>query len=120
VKILVADDNAANRELLREALGMKGHLMTEAVDGEEALAGLDELLPDVILLDINMPKLSGYEVIRRIRLNDRWQKIRVIAVTALAMRGEQEKALAAGFDAYISKPISLACLYQALERVSGE
>ncbi|MDP9266923.1 MAG: response regulator [Acidobacteriota bacterium] len=117
MNILVAEDNAANRELLREALGMKGHSVTEAENGEEALARLEEFAPDMILLDIQMPKLDGYEVIRRIRLDERWQKLKVIALTAFAMRGEQEKALAAGFDGYVSEPITLSVLWAEIEKV---
>jgi CheY-like chemotaxis protein len=118
MNILVAEDNAANRLLLREALGMKGHFVTEAVNGEEALERLEEVAPDILLLDIQMPKLDGYEVLRRIRLDARWRSLKVIALTALAMRGEQEKALAAGFDAYVSKPLSLTDLCQQIERLA--
>jgi len=119
MNILVAEDNAANRELLREALVMKGYSVTEAVNGEEALAKLDEVAPDIILLDIQMPRLDGYEVLERIRRDDRWRTLKVIALTAFAMRGELEIALAAGFDAYVSKPLSLVSLYQEIEKLTS-
>jgi len=116
--VLVAEDNAANRELIREALGVKGHSVTEALDGEEALAKLKDPLPDVLLLDIQMPRMNGYEVIRRIREDRRLQRLKVIALTAFAMRGEREKALSAGFDGYLAKPISLTTLYQQLDEIT--
>jgi two-component system, cell cycle response regulator DivK len=118
VRVLVAEDNAANRELLREALGAKGHAVTEALDGEEVLAMLDTSLPDVVLLDIQMPRLDGYQVIQRIRGNRGWQGLKVIALTAFAMRGEEQRALSAGFDGYLSKPVSLAALYRKLDEFS--
>ena len=115
--ILVVEDNAANRELLKEALGARGHVVTEVTNGEEALATLAQWEPDLVLLDIQMPKLDGYEVIRRIRDDARLHSLKVIALTAFAMRGEEEKTRSAGFDGYVSKPISFRTLYQQIEAV---
>jgi two-component system cell cycle response regulator DivK len=117
--ILIVEDNPENRELLREALAPKKHQIVEAVDGEEALQTMKVLLPDLVLLDIQMPKLGGYEVIRRIREDATLRGIRVVALTALAMRGERERALAAGFDAYISKPISFSLLNAEIEKAEA-
>lgn len=117
MNVLVGEDNAANRELIREAITSKGHSVIEALDGAEVLQQLARSLPDVVLLDIQMPGLSGYEVIRRIRSNPAWRHLPVLALTALAMCGEHEKALAAGFNAYLAKPLSLAALYRALDHV---
>ena len=115
--ILVVEDNAANRELLKEALGARGHLVTEVTNGEEALATLTTWEPDLVLLDIQMPKIDGYEVIRRIRDDARLRSLKVIALTAFAMRGEEEKTRSAGFDGYVSKPISFKTLYQQIDAV---
>jgi CheY-like chemotaxis protein len=115
--ILVAEDNTANRELLREALSLKDYAIVEAADGEEALQVLMERSPDLVLLDIQMPKLDGYEVLHRIRADGGLSGTKVIALTALAMRGERERAMTAGFDGYVSKPITLSALYAEIERV---
>ena len=115
--ILVAEDNAANRELLREALAMRDYAIVEAVDGEEALRMVKERSPDLVLLDIQMPKLDGYEVLRRIRNHAGRSGTKVIALTALAMRGERERAMAAGFDGYVTKPITISALYVEIERM---
>jgi CheY-like chemotaxis protein len=115
--ILIAEDNAANREFLREALTARDHAVVEAVNGEEALRMIERSSPDIVMLDIQMPRLDGYEVLRRVRADAQWCATKMIAVTALAMRGERERALAAGFDGYISKPIALAALYLEIENV---
>jgi CheY-like chemotaxis protein len=104
-KILVAEDNAPSRELLREILQAKGFVVLEAADGEEAIAQF-ALKPDLLLLDIRMPKSSGFDVLQAIRKDPELARTPVFAVTAFAMEGDREQALAAGFDEYISKPIS--------------
>jgi two-component system cell cycle response regulator DivK len=118
--ILIVEDNPENRELLREALTYDNHDIVEAVNGEEALETMRVVLPDLVLLDIQMPKLDGYEVIRRVRADEVLKGTRVVALTALAMRGERERALAAGFDGYISKPISFALLDAEVEKAQGK
>jgi two-component system cell cycle response regulator DivK len=115
--ILIAEDNAANRELLREALTARDHAVVEAVNGEEALRMIEQSSPDLVMVDIQMPRVDGYEVLRRVRADAQWSATKMIAVTAFAMRGERERALAAGFDGYISKPIALAALYLEMEKV---
>ena len=105
--ILVVDDNQDNRELVVKVLTAKGYQIHEAVDGEEALSKVAETRPDLILMDISIPKLDGYEVTRRLKSNDAFHAIPVIALTAHAMKGDREKALAAGCDGYISKPINV-------------
>lgn len=105
--ILVVDDNQDNRELVVKVLKGKGYQIAEAVDGEEALSKVEELMPDLILMDISIPKLDGYEVTRRLKSNVALCAIPVIALTAHAMKGDREKALAAGCDGYISKPINV-------------
>src|SRR5262245_46797432 len=113
--ILVADDNAVSRELVREALEEAGYHVVEAADGGEALAKARESSPDLALLDIRMPVLDGYANGRAIREDARLAVLPVIALTAFAMRGDPEKALAAGFDGYLSKPIRIEELRSAVE-----
>lgn len=114
-RVLVADDNPAGRELIRE--GLTGHVasIVEAGNGREALAKIREARPDLVLLDIQMPEMDGYEVVREIRRDPALKDLRIIAVTAFAMQGDREKALAAGFDDYITKPINFAHLKAQLE-----
>lgn len=114
MKILIAEDNAVNRELLCEILGAE-YEVVEAVDGQEAVAKLQETHPDLVLLDINMPVLDGFAVLQRIRENPDFAQLPVIAVTAYAMKFDRERILSAGFDGYLSKPISAAALLGEVE-----
>jgi two-component system, cell cycle response regulator DivK len=109
-KILVAEDNPVNRELIREILGESEYEVIEACDGQEALDKIAEARPDLVLLDIQMPVLDGYAVLRRLRDNPPSPTPRVIALTAYAMQGDRERALAAGFDDYVTKPIDVKTL----------
>lgn len=115
-KILVAEDNPANRELIREILEAHGYQVVEALDGEEALRKVEETQPNLVLLDIQMPKLDGYSVLYRLRENPRYAHLPVIALTAFAMRGDWEKGLAAGFSAYITKPVTASLLTREIEQ----
>jgi CheY-like chemotaxis protein len=117
MKILVAEDNAVNRELLRELLEMRGHAVIEACNGEEALRVLEESRPDILLLDLGMPVLDGYGTVRRVRANPGFATLPVLAVTAYAMQGDKERILRSGFDGYLSKPINPTLLFQELERL---
>lgn len=106
-KILVVDDNEDGRELVVKILKNRGYQMIEAVDGEEALEKASAECPDLILLDISIPKLDGYEVTRRLKSQVKFKDTPIIALTAHAMKGDREKALEAGCDGYISKPIDI-------------
>jgi CheY-like chemotaxis protein len=119
IKVLIAEDNAVNRELLRELLELRGYTVLEACDGQEALQMIEQAQPELLLLDIGMPVMDGFAVIQRIRENPRLAKLPVVAVTAYAMRGDQERILSAGFDGYLSKPVNPSSLAQELERVLG-
>ncbi len=115
--VLVAEDNPVNRELLRELLENRGYAVTEACDGQAALSMLEDSRPDILLLDIGMPVLDGFAVIRRIREDPSLATLPVLAVTAYAMRGDRENVLDAGFDGYLSKPINARDLADELERM---
>ena len=106
-KILVVDDNEDGRELVVKILKNRGYQMIEAVDGEEALEKASAECPDLILLDISIPKLDGYEVTRRLKSQVKFKDTPIIALTAHAMKGDREKALESGCDGYISKPIDI-------------
>jgi CheY-like chemotaxis protein len=117
IKVLIAEDNAVNRELLRELLEARDYTVLEACDGQEALNTIDEAHPELLLLDIGMPVLDGFAVIRKIRENPRLARLPVVAVTAYAMQGDRERILKSGFDGYLSKPVNASSLTQELERV---
>ena len=117
IKVLIAEDNPVNRELLRELLELVGCTVLEACDGQEALRVIEQSQPELLLLDIGMPVMDGFAVIRRIRENPRLAKLPVVAVTAYAMRGDQERILNSGFDGYLSKPINPPSLIQELDRL---
>jgi CheY-like chemotaxis protein len=115
--VLVAEDNPVNRELLRELLEARGYHVTEAPDGQEALRMIEQAHPDILLLDIGMPILDGFAVVRKIRENPSLATLIVLAVTAYAMQGDRENILNAGFDGYLSKPINARDLANELERL---
>jgi two-component system, OmpR family, alkaline phosphatase synthesis response regulator PhoP len=105
-RILIADDNQQNRELLDAYLSEDGHEIVMAADGAETLQKIEQTQPDLILLDIMMPRLSGYEVCQRIRQDPAMQNIPVLMVTALREMGDIEKAVAAGADDFLTKPVN--------------
>src|ERR1700693_2707018 len=115
IRILVAEDNAVNRELLRELLETRGYTVFEACDGQEALHMIEQAQPELLLLDIGMPVLDGFAVIRRIRESPRLARLPVVAVTAYAMRGDRERILESGFDGYLSKPLNPSSLTEELD-----
>jgi CheY-like chemotaxis protein len=117
IKVLIAEDNAVNRELLRELLELRGYTVLEACDGQAALHAIQQAQPELLLLDIGMPVLDGFAVIRRIRENPRLARLPVVAVTAYAMQGDREKILNSGFDGYLSKPVNPNSLNQELDRL---
>ncbi len=106
-KILVVDDNQDSRELVVKVLKNKGYVMVEAVDGEEAIEKAVAENPDLILLDISIPKLTGYEVAQRLKSMEEFKNVPIVALTAHAMKGDRTKALGTGCEGYISKPINV-------------
>jgi CheY-like chemotaxis protein len=113
-KILVADDNEMNALALEDYLTAVGYDLYFAADGEQALARAEEVGPDLILMDIQMPKISGVEATRRLRANPRFADTPILALTALAMPGDRELCLAAGASAYIAKPFLLKDLVRTI------
>lgn len=106
-KILVVDDNQDSRELVIKILGRKNYSLLEAQDGEDALNKIISEKPDLVLMDISMPKMDGFEVTRILKTMDDFRNIPIVALTAHAMKGDCEKALAAGCAGYITKPINI-------------
>ncbi|MDK9703064.1 MAG: response regulator [Sulfuritalea sp.] len=102
--ILIVEDNPANLKLATMLLVKAGHGVSQAVDGEAGVRLAQETRPDLVLLDIQMPGIDGLEAIRRLRSNPATAQLKIIAVTALAMKGDEERIRAAGCDGYIAKP----------------
>jgi CheY-like chemotaxis protein len=115
--ILVADDKDSSRELIRALLERSGYRVHEAADGEQALEQARNGNPDLILLDLQMPRLDGFAVLRELRHDDRFRDKPVVALTAYAMHGDREKALAAGFTSYVTKPVNLMELREHIARL---
>jgi two-component system cell cycle response regulator DivK len=121
--ILVVEDNEKNRKLARDVLTHQGYRVLEAESAEDGLAIVTRERPALILMDIQLPGIDGIEALRRLRADAGTRTIPVLAVTASAMTQDRQKILAAGFDGYQSKPISvrpfLAAVREALDRAAG-
>jgi len=104
--ILVVEDQEDNRRILRDLLGSAGYELIEVESGEDALSAVMKQRPDLILMDIQLPAMDGYEATRRIKSNPEMKEVPVIAMTAYALAGDDAKARAAGCSAYVSKPFS--------------
>ena len=115
-RILVIEDHEENRRLLRDLLTSFGYELIEAVTGEEGLRAAEAERPDLILMDIQLPGMDGYETTRRIKAKQALNHIPVIAVTSYALSGDDVKAFAAGCDAYVTKPFDPA---ELLEKIRG-
>jgi two-component system cell cycle response regulator DivK len=103
-RILVIEDQEDNRRILRDLLTSAGYETIEAVTGEEGVASAETQRPDLILMDIQLPGLDGYEATRRIKANPALRQIPIIVVTSYALSGDEAKAMQAGADAYVAKP----------------
>jgi two-component system cell cycle response regulator DivK len=108
--ILVVEDQEDNRQILRDLLGNAGYELTEAENGEEAITAVARRRPDLILMDIQLPIMDGYEATRRIRTNPDLKSVPIIAVTSYALAGDEDKAFAAGCNGYVSKPYRRRCV----------
>ena len=105
-RILAIEDHEENRRILRLLLASAGFEMIEALTGEDGVAMAEKERPDLILMDIQLPGLDGYEATRRIKANEVLRRIPLIVVTSYALSGDDAKALAAGADGYVAKPFS--------------
>lgn len=114
--ILSVEDNASNRKIIRDLLGKRGYKVIEATDGEEGIAMAEREKPDLILMDIQMPKISGYEAAKAIKSNPELKHIPIIAVTSYALNGDDQKAYESGCDDYISKPFRPRLLLEKVEK----
>ena len=117
--ILIADDNTVSRELVRELIAGPGRVILEASHGQEALACIIESVPDLVLLDIQMPRLDGFDVFEQVRRNPGLAGVRIVALTADAMQGDRQMALALGFDDYITKPIDGTAFRRRVDELLG-
>ena len=114
-KILLVEDNEMNRDMLKRRLERREHEVAIAVDGGEGVEKATSEKPDIILMDLNLPILDGWEATRQIKANAETSGIPVIALTAHAMAGDQKKAIAAGCDDYDTKPVELSRLLGKIE-----
>lgn len=114
--ILIVDDNASNTKLLAFLLASKGYVVRTAASATEALAVLDEFQPKLILMDIQLPGMDGLALTRQLKADPRTSTIPIIAATAYAMKGDEQRARDAGCDGYITKPIDTRRLPQEIER----
>jgi two-component system cell cycle response regulator DivK len=118
-KILIVDDNRASRDLIRAILKTVRCDIIEATHGQQALELMQQERPDLVLLDIDMPGLNGLTVVKRIREDTSLADLPVVAVTAFAMERDREKAMDAGFTAYVTKPVRAAILRQQVQQLLG-
>ena len=119
-KILLIEDNEQNRILMRQILTRQGYDLLEAKDGLTGIEMARAHIPALILLDIQMPVMNGFMVIRELRNDAELRKIKVIAVTSFAMKGDKEKALEAGFDEYVTKPIDTRTFPELIKQILTE
>ena len=115
--LLVADDNRLSRELVRDVFESATCRVVEAGDGQEVIDRLDDVSPDLVLLDLEMPVKDGFAALVEIRNHPRFSSVPVMAVTAKAMLLDRDRILAAGFDAYITKPIDIAKLRERVDEL---
>ncbi len=114
-KILLVEDNEMNRDMLSRRLIRKGHEVVMAEDGEKGIALAQSDKPDIILMDMSLPVIAGWEATRRVKASPETQKIPIIALTAHAMAGDREQAMQAGCDDYDTKPIEFSRLMEKID-----
>lgn len=117
--ILYVEDNFDNRMLVRRVLEAEGYRVVEAENGTQGIERLQSEIPDLVLMDINLPEIDGYEVTKRFKQLPSMAKVPVIAMTANVMKGDREKTLAAGCDGYIPKPIDIDTLPAQIAKFLG-
>ena len=118
--VLYVEDNEFNRKIVRQLLSVTTYRLLEATDGEQGVAMAVDARPDLILMDIQLPKLSGLDATRRIRQDARTAHIPIIAVTSFALSGDDQKALEAGASAYLAKPYSPRQMLELIRKLAPE
>jgi len=116
-RILVVDDNPANMKLVSDLLEWSGYQISKAMNAEQALEAIRQTKPDLILMDISLPGMDGLTLTRKLKADDATKRIRIVALTAFAMKGDEQKAFDAGCDGYITKPIDTRKLPDQIARV---
>lgn len=119
-KVLIVEDNEMNRDMLSRRLTRKGYHVIMAIDGEEGVSMASDESPDLILMDMSLPKIDGWEATRRIKKKEGTRSIPVIALTAHAMSEDREKALEAGCDEFETKPVEFPRLLNKIKTFIGE
>ncbi|MEF3303024.1 response regulator [Paenibacillus sp. GYB003] len=118
-KILLVEDNEMNRDMLSRRLIRKGYEVLEAIDGRQGIEMAEREQPDLILMDLSLPEIDGWEATRRIKQSDATRRIPVIALTAHAMSGDKERALQAGCDDFDTKPVDWNRLLSKMQELLG-
>jgi two-component system, cell cycle response regulator DivK len=118
--VLIIEDNEKNLKLVRDVLKLKGYRVLEAMNATSGLALARNERPDLILMDIQLPDIDGITALKTIRKDERIARTPVVAVSASAMPDEQQKIVASGFDAYITKPIDMKRFLETVERFAGK
>ena len=118
-KILLVEDNDLNRDMLSRRLSRRGYEVLVAVDGAQGIEMARSLTPDLILMDVGLPGIDGLEATRRLKAEPRTSAIPIVALTANAMAGDQEEALAAGCDEYDTKPVDITRLVGKIQALLG-
>jgi CheY-like chemotaxis protein len=119
IKILLVEDNEMNRDMLSRRLERKGYTIVMALDGQQAVDMAASEAPALILMDMSLPVIDGWEATRRVKANEATKHIPIIALTAHAMQGDEQKAKEAGCDDYDTKPVDLPRLLEKMERLLG-
>jgi CheY-like chemotaxis protein len=119
-RILLVEDNEMNRDMLSRRLSRNGHAVLLATDGQQAIDMARAEQPDIVLMDLSLPVIDGWEAARRLRGDPRTAGLRIIALTSHAMAGDRERALAAGCDDYDTKPIELPRLLGKIAGLLGQ
>jgi two-component system cell cycle response regulator DivK len=115
-RVLIVEDNELNMKLFRDLLEAHGYVTFQSPDGQDALEKARTVRPDLVLMDIQLPVISGLDVAKAMKADDDLKNIPIIAVTAFAMKGDEEKIRQGGCEAYLSKPISLTSFLETVER----
>lgn len=118
-KILIVEDNESNRQLLHYVLEHRGHEVIEAKDGKEGIEKAGEYMPDLIFMDLQLPVLDGFTAIKMLKNSPKTEHIKIIAITAFAMKGDKEMIKETGADDYIAKPIDTRLMAEIVDKFLG-